>query len=1038
MKGQLDQTIALVLAAHGDRGGDAPNERLFAHADVLSERHDFACVATGVLNGEPALEDALAQADACGAKQIVIYPMFMSAGYFVKTVLADRVAAAALKTPAGIMQPLGLDKRLALLMLENSLRATKSANLEPAGARLLIVGHGSRDGTENAEATRRAARLLSPHSPFARVETAFIEETPFVADALRNYDGTSVVAGFLTGEGLHAGEDVPEIIRESGARALYTGPIGGHPRVPELIASSIHDALSDKEEGENENENTDEDEKAAVPAQAEVEPAAGPAARADVGYVTAAAATGVREEPHEKPRRAGRGGGPVRFMMKAAVALVLIAVLVIGVVPFLVPEDVVRNRVASVVKQQTGRDLAVRGGTSFSVFPNVGVELEDVSVSNPPGMAKGEMLRMDSLNLNLKLLPLLTRRVEVDRFVLVRPVFNLLVDSQGRKNWDLNKTAALEGPRGTDVALHASTVKSSAALAQAGGSGSSVQDISLGTVKITDGTLNYSDERAGTRRRVQAINVTFVQPQLSEPLDAEGDLVWNGEKLSFDGRVKQVSALLRDEATEAKVSLSSRHGQGSFDGKVSLAPSFSAEGAVNAETKSLRALAGWLGDPLPPGGGLGPLSIVGNLGVQGETITFSKAKLGIDGMTGEGRVIVRLKGVRPHITASLALDKLDLNPYLEGTSAVAPSAVPAAPAQPGTQDEPAAAPEQGQSLTDFIEKLNKGGSAPAQPQVRAWSQHAMDFTELRAADADVEITANAIHFRKVRTGRSDITAAVKSGVLTADLTRFELYSGTGSGRVTLNGARATPGITALFNLSNISALPLLRDFADFNWVSGRANMALSVSGNGRSQSEIMHSLQGQGSFAFGDGAIEGFNIPAMVRGLKQGKFDGWKRNEREKTDFSQLAASFVINQGVANNKDLNLVGPLVRMTGEGDIDLGREQIDYSALPRLVASLEGQGAQIEQGRGIAVPIKIVGSWERPKLTVDLERLMNDPELAQNAIDEVGRALENVKNKDDLNKVLQGIFGGGNQQGANGGQQGEGGQAKPGGLLKRFLQ
>ena len=103
-------------------------------------------------------------------------------------------------------------------------------------------------GTENADATRRAARLLSSHSPFARVETAFLEEAPFVTDALSNYDGTSVVAGFLTGEGLHAGEDVPEAIRDSGARALYTGPIGGHPRVPDLIASAVHQALTEDDE----------------------------------------------------------------------------------------------------------------------------------------------------------------------------------------------------------------------------------------------------------------------------------------------------------------------------------------------------------------------------------------------------------------------------------------------------------------------------------------------------------------------------------------------------------------------------------------------------------------------------------------------------------------------------------------------------------------------------------------------------------------------------------------------------------------------
>ena len=121
--------VAVVLAAHGDRGGDGENRHLSECADGLAERGTFAGVFWGVLNGERTLEAALGDADACGANQIIVYPMFMSAGYFVKTVLTDKVAAAGLQTPTGIMQPLGLDKRLALLMLEHSLRASKAASI---------------------------------------------------------------------------------------------------------------------------------------------------------------------------------------------------------------------------------------------------------------------------------------------------------------------------------------------------------------------------------------------------------------------------------------------------------------------------------------------------------------------------------------------------------------------------------------------------------------------------------------------------------------------------------------------------------------------------------------------------------------------------------------------------------------------------------------------------------------------------------------------------------------------------------------------
>ncbi len=1001
------------------------NEGLAAHVAALAGTNRYASVSAGVLNGEPSLETALAQAEASGAKQIIIYPLFMSAGYFVKTVLADRVAAAGMKTPTGILQPFGLDKRVPLLMLENTLRVAKGAGLDPATTRLLVAGHGSKFGSENADSTKRAARSLSPHSPFARIETAFLEEAPFIADALGNYSGTSVVAGFFSGDGMHAGDDIPEAIQQSGARALYAGPIGLHPRIPELIASCVHSALE----------------------ESEPVAAAGPIPEPEPSTQTSASARSslegepeASEAPAAPSRRAKkRRAGPVRFLLKAAFTLVMMVALALGAIAFLVPEDVVRDQVASLVKQQTGRDLTVRGKTSFAVFPNVGVELENVSVSNPPGMKGGDMLRIGSLNLQLKLLPLLSRRVEVDRFVLVRPVFNLLIDAKGRKNWDMEKKfAALEttvmAPSvKTPVIVRGATEQRAWMQAQAGGLGvAMVQDISLGTARIIDGIVNYTDERTGTKQRLDKVNVMLVQPELSAPLETEGDLVWQGEKVSFNGQVENVSALLRNASSKAQMALSTRLGKGSFDGQVTLGKALSANGAVSGETPSVRILAGWLGNQLPPGGGLGPAAISGHLGLVGQTATFTKAKLGLDGMTATGQASVRFKGVRPHITATLTLDKLDLNPYLQGASGrSSPTAIH--PAKKRSTPTAGAKPKKGgsESLTDFIEKLNKGeqGQGNPPPQVRAWSQRAMDITGLRAVDADVKLITGAIHYQKIKTGKSALTATLKSGVLSADLTRVALYSGAGTGQITINGARSVPAVAVQFNLNSISALPLLKDAIGFKWVSGRANISISLSGTGRSQSELVRSMRGQGRLVFSNGAIEGINIPAMVRGLKRGKLTGWKTNEREKTDFSSLSASFVAQQGIAYNKDLKLVGPLIRLTGEGNVDLGRERIDYAALPRIVGTLQGQGA-IDDRKGIAIPVRITGPWAKPNIVLDLERLLRDPELTKDTVKKLGKVFKKLKNKEDVNQLLQGILGGGNQP--------QGPQVKPEDVLKKLFQ
>jgi len=1053
-----ERFTALVLAAHGDRGGPGRNESLARHVAALAKRNEFVCVTGGVLNGEPALEAALQQAEQNGAKQILLYPMFMSDGYFVQNILPERIAAARLKVPHKILKPFGLDRRVPLMMLENALRAAGSAELDPAKLDLLIAGHGSKFGPGNADATRAAALAMTEHSPFRTIDVAFLEEEPFILDALRKHHNRSVVAGFFSGEGMHAGDDIPEAISKSGAAAIYAGPIGLDPRVPELIASTaLHSLASIAPQPQSEPSPSPEPAAEPSPApaatslpnpamasisarsQAPSPETNAPQAHAPQKPANEPEMPKVAEQAQESQPSRKRGGGMsgMRFLFKAVFTLLLMAMLAIGAIAFLVPQDVVRDQLASLVKQQIGRDLTIKGKTSFSIFPNIGVNMEDVSISNPPGMPGKNLLSMSSLNLNLKLLPLLSRRIEVERFVLVRPVFNLQVDGRGRKNWEFKKSSAVLSPppdRKPQVMMQA----------QAGGIGVGVvEGISLGTAKIVDGTMIYSDQRSGAKQRLDAINVEFVQHGLTDPLVTKGTVEWRKEDISFSGSFDDVPALLRNQLSKAVFSLTTRHGTGSFDGSLAATASLVAKGAVNVKTPSLRALAAWLGNPLPPGGGLGPIKITGQFDLKGDRVTFTKAKIALDGMTGNGQAAVKLKGVRPHITATLAFDKLDFNPYLSGTvTGVAP------PRAKQSKNQPSASqPKEKQSLTDLINKLNKpdgkSGAKP-EPQVRAWNQRAIDLTGLRMVDADLKLTTQALFYKKIKAGKSALSASLKSGVLKVGLTKLALYSGSGTGTITLNGARATPVFSVRLTLKDISALPLLTNAVNFKWISGRANLAIDVTGSGRSQSDIMRSLKGKSNLVFADGAIEGINIPAMMRGLKQGQFGGWKSKAHEKTDFSKLSGSFLIQDGIAYNKDLTLVGPLVRLTCEGNVDLGRERIDYAALPRIVASLQGQGAN-EDRKGIAVPVRITGPWEKPKIVPDLQRLLNDPELAKETAEKVGKVLDKLKNKKDFKKMLDGFLGGGNQNagagtdaGGGAGAQPQGEQVKPEDLLKKLFR
>lgn len=228
--------VSLILAAHGDRGGDQPNATLLSHASALSGRQIFRSVSAGVLRGEPELEDAVRRAVAGGARCLAVYPMFMSDGYFTSKVLTQRLDFLEIPIDVHIFPPLGSDPRLPELMLSLALRTARDNQWHPSATRLLVVGHGSKIGPASADATRAVAHVIAKGGQFRIVECTFLEEPEFLEDALsRQGEEPSVLVGFFAGDGLHSAEDVPAAIRESGAQAVYAGSIGKAEDLRDLI-----------------------------------------------------------------------------------------------------------------------------------------------------------------------------------------------------------------------------------------------------------------------------------------------------------------------------------------------------------------------------------------------------------------------------------------------------------------------------------------------------------------------------------------------------------------------------------------------------------------------------------------------------------------------------------------------------------------------------------------------------------------------------------------------------------------------------------
>lgn len=724
------------------------------------------------------------------------------------------------------------------------------------------------------------------------------------------------------------------------------------------------------------------------------------------------------------PRSSGPGARPMARPSKprsgtskvtsgALFAVLVLVALAAGAVAFALyalPANFVRDRMVAEVKARTGRDLVIAGPARFTIYPSLGVSLADVSLSPPPGMAGKPFVTMAALDVSVPLLPLLKREVKVDRLVLRSPVFNLAVDGQGRKSWEFAAVAAVgERIRLAQAAAPASDAPGglpSDAAKPASGSAPAgrIEKLALGDVRIEDGTVHYSDARTGTAQEIKDLNVDIDLPALSSPLTAKGSLAWRARRVDFDGKLASLKSVLDNVPAKVAVAISSDAAAATFDGSASFKDAVDAEGAVVLRSPSVRSLAQWLGSPLPPSRGFGALDAKGQMRAAGATVTLSNAQIALDGATATGEIAVETGAERPQVKTTLKISTLDLNLYATDASAAA-----AAPPAPTTQKKPAASPDKAnpQSIDDLLARepaAAPGAKVKGFTQRAGWSEEPIDLAILGLVDADAKLSVGKVLARDIKVGQSALTVALKNRVLKTTLDDVRLYDGQGRGFITVDAsAGKSPSIGGNVALDGISALPFLTDAAAIDWLAGKANVHLALAGQGANQREIIDTLNGKADITFADGAIVGLNIPQMVRGLSQGRIGALKNAPTEKTDFSELASTWTVQRGIAQNQDLRLVSPLLRITGAGSVMLPARAVDYTVRPKLVASLTGQGGA-QNLAGLEIPVRIHGSWTKPKLTPDLAGVLKDPNKAVETIKEIGKQFKGKNAKEIVNELL----------------------------------
>ena len=647
----------------------------------------------------------------------------------------------------------------------------------------------------------------------------------------------------------------------------------------------------------------------------------------------------------------------VKWLLLTTAAVFILCILALLIVPRFVDLEDYRPQIESKVSEATGRPFTLGGDLELSLFPWAGVALSDLRLGAPPRFEEKDFVTIESFEFRVKLLPLLSKDIQVKRFVLIGPKIVLEKSKDGKANWEGI------GKGGTEVTAKPKAKEKGPT--DKGKKDIPIKSLAVETFTIKDGNVLYIDHARGERRQLKEFSLNLDGISLEQPISLSLSGLVDDKPFSLQGKIGPLGKKPGEGSVDLDLTASIFEAvTAKVKGRITdPATSLAYDLDVQVEPFSPRKLAAAFGKPLPltpaDSDALKRVSLKSSLQGSAQAVRVQDGALELDDSTLKLSAAIK-EFSKPNVTFDLNLDQIDLDRYL-----------------PASQSEPAKSGDTNQ---------------PTQPAKKT------DYTQLRKLVVDGKIHIGKLKEKNARVQDIDLKIKGRNGVLNLDPLDMKLYEGTVKSKTTLDVRRNTPATRVTMQMNGVEIRPLLKDLQNKDFLEGNTRAQLALSMRGDDPEKIKKTLSGKGEFQINDGAIVGIDLASMARNVKAA-FSGQEvqGGERPRTDFAELSAPFTLTNGLFNTTNSKLKNPFLRLKAKGDADLVAETLDFRVKPKFVATMKGQGSEMS-GSGVAVPVLVTGTFSSPKFRPDLEAIVKKS-LEKELPADVGKILPYQDEKKD---------------------------------------
>lgn len=699
---------------------------------------------------------------------------------------------------------------------------------------------------------------------------------------------------------------------------------------------------------------------------------------------------------------------PLKIILSIVAGIVLLLVLIAGAAFLLIQPNNFKPEIIAAVKQKTGRNLVIDGDLKLAIFPALGLSTGKMTLSNMAGFEQASFASLEQSHINVELLPLLSKKIEITGVTLNGLILNLVQNQQGIGNWE--DLTARKTPPSVSTGTQSQQQITTAATV---GTAAVLSSFSMGAISIENAQVNWQDLQTGKNLQIKELQMNTGKANFNQPINVGLAYVVDNAETKITQTVKLSTLLTVNEqldsfalshfsvtltrrcvaVNEQRVTTGDSIPNKSFTSVLTIADSSVSLSQQMLKVTGLQLKAGDLmldadisaehlqdnneavhgkisvaefnlakfmkdfaitAPVMRDATALNKLAISVNVSATKNSLDLQNLALKLDDSTISGSTSIKNFAV-PAVNFDLAVDTLDIDRYA-----------------------PSVNKNQKSNMNRFI-ALTAGAAL-------------LPVETLRTLNVNGNLAVANLKVNNLKLQDVQLALAAKDGLVNSTQTVKQFYQGEYSGNLIVDARKAQTSLAIDEKINHIQVEPFLQDLNGKAVMRGTVDAAAQLLAKGNTQAELQSSLGGTVSFANKDGAIIGFSLQKIIdkgKSLIKGTDLTVDSANNEETPFQELSGTASIQNSVLTNRDLVARTKKVRITGNGTANLNTEQLDY----KLMVNWLNPAQEIPP-----IGINVAGTFTNPSYKLDVSALLTD-----NAKTKVEKLINKAQTEENKAKI-----------------------------------